>query len=150
MQQAATTSTTLDSTATTTQTSQTATAAAAARVRSSYPSAVVVSDDGLLAGYFLKDIPEVAILSITQMSDDAPSSQQTLTQFLDECRKSNKTHLIVDLSLNPGGSVAVSYDIFKQLFPTIEPFYSTNFRAHPPVSYRLVQMREGARLTTST
>ncbi|OAP57019.1 hypothetical protein AYL99_09131 [Fonsecaea erecta] len=99
-----------------------------------YPTAVAITDDGTLAGYFLDDEPSVAILAIHAMSNDGVSSQQTLAHFLQQCRQENKTHLIVDLSQNGGGLIELSYDIFKQLFPTIQPYLGAQLRAQEQVN----------------
>ncbi|KIW97010.1 uncharacterized protein Z519_02401 [Cladophialophora bantiana CBS 173.52] len=65
------------------------------------------------------------------MSETAQlSTQQTLSRFLQGCRETNKTHLIVDVSQNGGGTIAVAYGIFKQLFPTLEPYLGAQSRAH--------------------
>ncbi|OAL36003.1 hypothetical protein AYO20_04664 [Fonsecaea nubica] len=96
-----------------------------------YPSAVAISDDGTLSGYFLDQEPGVAVLAIHEISEAAQAStQQTLANFLQQCRDANKTHLIIDVSQNPGGTIPVAYDIFKQLFPTIEPYLGAQMRAH--------------------
>jgi hypothetical protein len=103
-------------------------------LRPQYPSAIAISNDASLAGYFLEDEPSVAVLSVTGMSEtEQPSVQQSLAKFLDQCRQKNKTHLIVDVSQNGGGTVLVAYDILKQLFPTIEPYLGAQFRANPQV-----------------
>ncbi|EXJ72070.1 uncharacterized protein A1O5_04573 [Cladophialophora psammophila CBS 110553] len=96
-----------------------------------YPSAIAISDDGSLASYFLEDEPSVAVLAVLGMSETAQlSTQQTLSWFLQRCRETNKTRLIVDVSQNGGGTIAVAYDIFKQLFPTLEPYLGAQLRAH--------------------
>ncbi|KIX98056.1 uncharacterized protein Z520_06135 [Fonsecaea multimorphosa CBS 102226] len=95
-----------------------------------YPSAAVISSDGQVAGYFLDDAPSVAILAVHSMSETAQLSvQQTVARFLQQCRQANKTHLIVDLTQNPGGTVGLAYDIFKQLFPSIQPYLGAQLRA---------------------
>ncbi|OCT55114.1 peptidase S41 family protein [Cladophialophora carrionii] len=100
-------------------------------LRPQYPSPVAISSDASLAGYFLEDEPSVAVLSVTAMSEAAQFSvQQSLAKFLDQCREKNKTHLIVDVSQNGGGTILVAYDILKQLFPTIEPYLGAQFRAN--------------------
>ncbi|OQU99701.1 hypothetical protein CLAIMM_05296 [Cladophialophora immunda] len=100
-----------------------------------YPSAIAISDDGSLAGYFLDDEPSVAVLAIHEMSETAQvSTQQSLTRFLQQCRQANKTHLIVDVSQNVGGSIIVAYDIFKQLFPSVQPYLGAQLRAHEQVN----------------
>ncbi len=104
-------------------------------LRPQYPSAIAISADATLAGYFLDDEPSVAVLSIYEITDaEQPSAQKALAEFLYQCRDKNKTHLVIDVSRNGGGSVVLAYDIFKQLFPTIEPYLGGQFHATPQVS----------------
>lgn len=98
-----------------------------------YPTPTVISSDGALSGYFLEDpgFEDTAVLALRSMSENDPASfQSSLTQFLDLCRKSNKQQLVIDVSGNGGGTVALGYDTFKQLFPTLEPYGVGNYRAH--------------------
>jgi hypothetical protein len=61
------------------------------RLRYQYPTAVAISDDASLAGYFLDEYPHLAILSISEMSEKTPQSvQRTLMEFLDQCRSTGK------------------------------------------------------------
>ncbi|KAJ9612286.1 hypothetical protein H2200_003883 [Cladophialophora chaetospira] len=104
-------------------------------LRPQYPSPVAISSDASLAGYFLEDEPGIAVLSVWAMTEDDPlSAQRTLTKFLDQCRENSMTHLVIDVSQNGGGTIMVAYDIFKQLFPTLEPYLGAQIRAHPQLN----------------
>lgn len=92
--------------------------ATAAVTATGYPSPVVSSPDGSIAGYFLSDtgFENTAVLAITQETETDPLGAQTaLTQFLDACRKNSKETLVIDIQSNPGGSILLGYDFFKQV-----------------------------------
>lgn len=97
-----------------------------------YPTPTVISSDGALSGYFLDGpgFEDTAVLALRFMTEGAAESfQESLTQFLDACRAKNKQQLVIDVSGNPGGTVALGYDLIKQLFPSIEPYGAGNYRA---------------------
>ena len=97
-----------------------------------YPTPETISEDGAASGYSINEpgFENVAVLSLRFMSETAQESfQDTLTQFLDTCRSQNKTHLVLDLIGNPGGTIALGYETLKQLFPTLEPYGAGNYRA---------------------
>lgn len=98
-----------------------------------YPSPIALSSDQSLSGYFLEGsgFDDTAVLVLAQMTETAPVDfLNTMTTFLDECRRANKTRLVIDVQGNPGGSVATGYGIFKQLFPDIWPYGAATLRAH--------------------
>lgn len=98
-----------------------------------YPTPTVISEDGTLSGYVFDDpgFEDLAVLALRQMSETAGVSfQNSLTDYLDICRQQKKKNLILDLSGNPGGSVGLGYDTFKQLFPSLVPYGASNSRAH--------------------
>lgn len=109
-----------------------------------YPYPIVKHSDDYVAGYFLNNTDQLdtAVLAITAF--EAPSSSQNpdsntemqsvIREFLSACMTAGKTKLIIDLSANGGGSVFNGYDLFKQLFPTIEPFGGSRFRAIPALN----------------
>ncbi|KKY28855.1 putative peptidase s41 family protein [Phaeomoniella chlamydospora] len=112
--------------------SATATATSEATPREHFPEADFLTEDGSVAGYFLNgSYSDTAVLSILGFSENAPQDAQSVVQdFLEACRKQNKTKLIIDLQSNPGGNVYLGYDIFKQLFPTLSPYALDNMRAN--------------------
>lgn len=97
-----------------------------------YPSPVAISDDLTLSGYFLDEpgFTDTAVLVAQQMSEEDPMSfQSTLTKFMDACRSGNKKQLVIDIQGNPGGTVSLGYEIFKQLFPSVYPYGAGTLRA---------------------
>lgn len=131
----ATTDTSAAGTATVIPTStatETAPAATATSIMG-YPTPAVISSDGAFSGYFLDSagFEDTAVLALRFMTEAAAESfQRSLTQFLDACRAQNKQYLVIDVTGNPGGTVALAYDLIKQLFPSIEPWGTSNYRAH--------------------
>lgn len=98
-----------------------------------YPTPVAISDDLTLSGYFLDEpgFEDTAVLVLQQMSEEDPMSfQSTMTRFMDACRDQNKKRLVLDVQGNPGGTVSLGYEIFKQLFPNLYPYGAGTLRAH--------------------
>ncbi|KAF2665447.1 hypothetical protein BT63DRAFT_428401 [Microthyrium microscopicum] len=100
-----------------------------------FPSPVAISTDFSVAGYFLTDKPDTAVLDIFQFTGEAAGAdipfQATVSKFLQACRDSGKKKLLIDVRGNPGGVISTAYDTFKQLFPN-QPAYSRHrLRAHP-------------------
>ena len=131
---AATTSSSSIPTATSSATATTVTSLAG------YPSPVVIHSEGYTSGYFL-DNTSTAVLAVQGFTDTAEQAsadteqQAVVRDFLAECRKAGMTQLIIDLQGNGGGDVFVAYDMFKQLFPPLEPFGASRMRATPLVNY---------------
>lgn len=97
------------------------------------PKAVVEAKSGAVAGYFLKGVSyeDLAVLKIiTFQPDDEIEFQQTIADFLEECRKERKTQLVIDLRENGGGSVQLLIDTFMQLFPHRKVWQGARYRAH--------------------
>lgn len=98
-----------------------------------YPPPVALSRDLTLSGYFLQGqgLDDVAVLVLQAMSPTDPEGfQAAMTTFLNACRSQGKTRLVLDLQGNPGGSVSLGYDVFKQLFPDLYPYGAGTLRAH--------------------
>jgi hypothetical protein len=105
-----------------------------------YPSPVVKHSGDIIAGYFLEgtDVSDTAVLAITAfeyqdpVTGDASAAsvemQSVIEVFLAKCTSAGKTKLIIDLSANGGGIVMNGYDLFKQLFPAVQPFGGSRFR----------------------
>jgi hypothetical protein len=93
-----------------------------------------------VAGYFLNgsDYQDTAVLWVATFMQDntAFADQDTITEsfvnttrdFFAALRSSTKTKLIIDLSGNPGGNVLLPDDLFKRLFPDIEPYGAARAR----------------------
>ncbi|KAL9107938.1 MAG: hypothetical protein Q9227_007260 [Pyrenula ochraceoflavens] len=103
-----------------------------------YPTPIVESVQGFAAGYFLDGAySDTAVLSVISFNADETDNvdfQSTISQFLQAAINSGKTKLIVDMSQNDGGTIMLAYDMFKQLFPMIEPFGAHSMRATPELN----------------
>ncbi|ORY60822.1 uncharacterized protein BCR38DRAFT_411935 [Pseudomassariella vexata] len=98
-----------------------------------YPYPVVKHFDDYVAGYFLNDTAyaDTAVLVALSFESSAPGKNLTadffefrrvVSTFLDACREAGKTKLVIDLSGNGGGSVIEGFELYKQLFPSGEPW----------------------------
>jgi hypothetical protein len=100
-----------------------------------YPQPVFRSVENLNGGYYLNEAgyQDVAVLNIASFVGDGAEEidfQNVNTNFLKQAKADGKTKLIVDLSANGGGTILQGYDIFKQLFPDMQPYGASRFRAH--------------------
>ncbi|KAF2192652.1 peptidase S41 family protein-like protein [Zopfia rhizophila CBS 207.26] len=99
-----------------------------------YPPPVIRESHNLIGGYYLEgDYSDVAVLSVPSFvsldSAEIPF-QETGEKFLAAARAAGKTKLIIDVSANGGGTILQGYDLFKQLFPSIEAYSAADrFRA---------------------
>ncbi|KAK7530875.1 uncharacterized protein J3D65DRAFT_579007 [Phyllosticta citribraziliensis] len=92
-----------------------------------YPTPVVRQENNLIGGYYLdgEDYADIAVLSVPSFvgsSDAEISFQETSQRFLAEAVAAGKTKLVIDLSANGGGTILQGYDLFKQLFPSMDAF----------------------------
>ena len=100
-----------------------------------YPPAAQRHKANAVAGYFLNGsaYEDVAVLTIPSFGVTDLHSQKefqtTVRNFLKQSVDGKKQKLIVDLRGNPGGAVVLGYDIFRQLFPSIEEYGGTRLRA---------------------
>jgi hypothetical protein len=97
-----------------------------------YPEPVQANRYDINKGYFIdhRDYQEVAVLSIptflpSRLREDRlnvtvvlPETRRFILNFLQDCRDMNKTKLIIDMSGNGGGLVALPYEIHRLLFPS--------------------------------
>jgi hypothetical protein len=94
------------------------------------PTPVAASTAYEIAGYYLEDQPNTAVLYISSFAaQNAVSFQSALRDFLADCKTTNKTKLIIDVRGNGGGLTALAYDTFKQIFPQEEIFMRLRIRA---------------------
>lgn len=80
--------------------------------------ALFETDDGTVSTFILPetdDSESTAVIAIARFSNELFSIQETMSNFLDECREQNVKHLVVDLSSNTGGNVMATYEIFKHV-----------------------------------
>lgn len=95
-----------------------------------YPTPWVYASDGTSGCYYPSEQEDLAVLSIPNFQPAVPVDFEDVTrECLATAKKLGKKKLIVDLRGNPGGDVLMAYDTFKQIFPSKQPWGTTNFRA---------------------
>ena len=100
-----------------------------------YPPAVVAGPGNLINGFYIEDAgyEEYAVLQVPNFVGDVFAEigfQQTTQRFIPQALADGKTKLIIDLQANGGGTILQGYDMFKQLFPQLDPYGAFRFRAH--------------------
>ena len=88
-----------------------------------YPKPVIATKDGVVSGYYLTGdgLEDVAVLTLTSFEPNhANEFQAVVADFLREASEAGKTKLVLDLQNNGGGLILLGYDLFRQLFPTVE------------------------------
>jgi hypothetical protein len=103
-----------------------------------YPPAVVPGPANLINGFFINasGYEDVAVLQIPNFVGSNSyeiAFQQTTQDFIPKALAAGKTKLIIDLQANGGGTILQGYDLFKQLFPDLDPYGANRFRAHEAV-----------------
>ncbi|GAB1736596.1 hypothetical protein NU219Hw_g8223t1 [Hortaea werneckii] len=97
-----------------------------------FPSPIIASVDGNIAGYFPEDqFEDLAVLSVPSfLSLQARSVEfeNAVRQILATANDNNKTKLVIDLRGNGGGSTFLAYDLFLQLFPSLTPYGAGTYR----------------------
>lgn len=100
-----------------------------------YPPPVVKEYNNYIGGYFVDEpgYEDIAVLSMPSFVGDGPapgSFQAVGLDFLYKSKQAGKTKLIIDVSINGGGTVHEGYNLFAELFPHLVPYGATRFRAH--------------------
>ncbi|KAF2786169.1 hypothetical protein K505DRAFT_260463 [Melanomma pulvis-pyrius CBS 109.77] len=101
-----------------------------------FPTPQVLHSEAVIGGYYLSGTgyDDVAVLSVPSFSpetDDGPAEFQDITgSFLKDAVAAGKKKLVIDLRGNGGGRVFLGYDMFKQLFPSMDPYGASQFRAN--------------------
>ena len=75
----------------------------------------------------------IAVLSVPSFVGvfaEEASFQDVATTFIADAVAAGKTKLVIDVSANGGGTILQGYSLFKNLFPSLEPYGATRFRAH--------------------
>ncbi|EUC36269.1 hypothetical protein COCCADRAFT_34277 [Bipolaris zeicola 26-R-13] len=103
-----------------------------------YPTPIAAGPMRLINGFYINapGYEDVAVLQVPNFvgSNSAEIPFQQLTQnFIPKALADGKTKLVIDLQANGGGTVLQGYDMFKQLFPNIEPLSNNRLRAHEAV-----------------
>ncbi|KAK5675353.1 hypothetical protein LTS10_012120 [Elasticomyces elasticus] len=90
-----------------------------------YPQPFVMTSSKALAGYFPSNQPDAVVLvcsSFTSDDEDVIEYENVFRSILATAASAGKTKLIIDLRGNVGGDAAALLDMFKQLFPSQEPY----------------------------
>lgn len=112
----------------------TAASAAAADTAPGYPAPIVSGPVNLINGFYVDaaGYEDVAVLQVPNFVGSNVYQlffQQASQQFLPKALADGKTKLIIDLQANGGGTILQGYDMFKQLFPDLDPYGANRFRA---------------------
>ncbi|KAJ4989009.1 hypothetical protein SVAN01_05447 [Stagonosporopsis vannaccii] len=99
-----------------------------------YPDPVSIGPLNLINGYYIdgEGYEDVAVLSIPNFVGTSVAQvafQKTSQEFIPKALADGKTKLILDLQANGGGTILQGYDLFKQLFPDLEPYGASRYRA---------------------
>ncbi|KAF2443878.1 hypothetical protein P171DRAFT_45962 [Karstenula rhodostoma CBS 690.94] len=103
-----------------------------------YPVPVVPGPQNLINGFYI-DGPGYENVAVLQVPSFVSSSyaelpfQATSQKFLQKAWSEGKTKLIIDLQANGGGTILQGYDLFKQLFPALDPYGGNRFRYNSAV-----------------
>lgn len=87
-----------------------------------YPQPVVITEDAIVAGYYLDGAgyEDVAVIVLLAFENESPAEFQAVCQqFFADAVAAGKTKLVIDLQSNGGGYILQGYDFFRQLFPDI-------------------------------
>ncbi|KAI4749508.1 hypothetical protein E4T50_00243 [Aureobasidium sp. EXF-12298] len=104
-----------------------------------YPSPIIRQKQNMIGGYFLEEpgFEDVAVLTVASFYTVGPTRakdfQDINSDFIAAALAANKTKLIIDVSANGGGLGLQCLDLFKQLFPSIEPYGASRVRAHETI-----------------
>ncbi|KAL8856656.1 MAG: hypothetical protein Q9178_006723 [Gyalolechia marmorata] len=100
------------------------------------PNPVTVQPDlgfgGVITGYFLND-DVTAVLSIPSFEVNTEAIltfSESVGEFIQKSRNAGRERMIIDLQRNGGGGNLLATDVFKQFFPSIDPFGGSRLRAH--------------------
>lgn len=109
-----------------------------------YPRPLIAQSGLSVQGYHLNGIGygEVAVLALPNFQPVAEptkdlggtitgflEAQKILKEFIERSAAAKRSKLIVDLRGNSGGTIDMAFELFKQLFPALEPFGGTRYRA---------------------
>lgn len=87
-----------------------------------YPSPVIITDDAIVAGYYIDEegYEDVAVIVLLEFENESPAEFQAVcADFFAEAVAAGKTKLVVDFQSNTGGYILQGYDFFRQLFPQV-------------------------------
>ena len=97
---------------------------------SAFPKPWVIAHDRSVACYFPADNQDLAVLMVPTFGPINNVEFSDVTrQCLATSSKLRKTKFMIDLRGNGGGSLIMAYDMFKQIFPSMTPWGTSNLRA---------------------
>ncbi|KAH6716726.1 peptidase S41 family protein [Leptodontidium sp. MPI-SDFR-AT-0119] len=100
----------------------------------------IVRDSGAnsTSGYFINGTgyENVAVLAVSGFAPQGnvdsieylTNFQSTVESFLAKSKAAGKTRLVIDLQANGGGLVIAGYELFAQLYPTVQRFQANDLR----------------------
>ena len=95
-----------------------------------FPKPWAVASDWSIACYFPEENKDLAVLSAPTFQPAVNVEfQDVIRECLATSAKMGKKKLIIDIRGNGGGTVILAYDWFKQLFPSMSPWGTSNFHA---------------------
>ena len=107
---------------------------ASAYIAPGYPESVVAGPYNLINGFYINapGYEDVAVLQVPNFVGTSSAQlqfQRTTREFIPKALADGKTKLIIDLQANGGGTILQGYDMFKQLFPDMDPYGASRYRA---------------------
>lgn len=114
--------------------SDTVSATALGATAPGYPEPITMGPLNLINGFYIdsEGYGDIAVLSIPNFVGTSAAQvnfQKTSQEFLAKALADGKTKLILDLQANGGGTILQGYDLFKQLFPDLDPYGASRYRA---------------------
>ncbi|KAL6708366.1 hypothetical protein ACN47E_003290 [Coniothyrium glycines] len=99
-----------------------------------FPAPVIAGPANLINGFYINaaGYEDVAVLQVPNFVGSTAYEvpfQQLTQKFIPKALADGKTKLIIDLQANGGGTVLQGFDMFKQLFPDLDPYGANRFRA---------------------
>ncbi|KAI1172056.1 hypothetical protein F4777DRAFT_563341 [Nemania sp. FL0916] len=101
-----------------------------------FPQPFIADPYNQIIGYELDNETAVMFIPTFAGGQGFPLDQdlifsQTATSLVNRAVSGGRNKLIIDVSKNPGGSIARAFDLFKLFFPSKFPYSATRFRRHP-------------------
>lgn len=109
------------------------TSAAAASIPG-YPTPVIITNDAVVAGFYLdgEGYEDIAVIVLLAFESESPAEFQAVaSQFFADAVAAGKTKLVIDFQGNGGGYILQGYDFFRQLFPSVQEDGFSRWKASP-------------------